>query len=272
MDYLMNNNSENKQLFPLGLALSGGSVKGFAHLGVFKYLEENGIRPDIIAGTSAGSLMGAFYADGFHPEEIAEMLGKLSFRSMTNFTFERGGFFDATTFSKLIKNNLRHKYIEDLEIPMRIVATDIDNGKEVVFTKGLLADCILASCSIPVLLKPVLINGVHYVDGGLFRNFPVSTIRDDCKTLIGVNLSSSQINSYKKNIVGISQRSIDIVFRQNSLYEKSLCDIILESNDLKDYGMFDFASSLEIANIGYKMAKLTLSSHIEYIKTSLINK
>lgn len=271
MIQLENNNVINKKELPLlGLALSGGSVKGFAHLGVLKYMEENGLRPDIISGTSAGSLMGALYADGFHPLEIAEMLGKLSFRSMTHFTFDKGGFFDASTFVKLLKSNLRHKYIEDLPIEMHIVATDIDNGVETVFSKGVLIDSIIASCSIPVILKPVLINGIHYVDGGLFRNFPASTIRNKCKTLIGVNLNAyNKKQTFKCNIIGISQRSIDIVFRQNSIHDRSYCDILLESDNLTKYGMFEFNSAFDIVKCGYQMAKEGMSNHIDAIRNEL---
>lgn len=264
MQNVENNSIKEKTLHsPLGLALSGGGVKGFAHLGVLKYFEEKNIKPQIISGTSAGSLMGSLYADGFHPEEIAEMLGKLTFRSMTNFTFEKGGLFDVSKLHKLLKNNLRHKNIEDLPIPVRIVATDIDNGVDVVFSKGNLLDSIIASCSIPVLFKPMLIDGVHYVDGGLLKNLPASAIRQDCKTLIGVDLNPNHTPEYRKNIIGVSQRSIDIILRQNSIYDRQFCDIILESTKIYNYGMFEFKLAFEAVECGYDMAKEKLSCYFD---------
>ena len=165
--------------YKLGLALSGGSIKGFAHLGVLKYLDEVGLSPDIIAGTSAGSIMGAFYASGYAPDEILEIFSNTGFMQMTRLTTSGGGLFSTTNFFRLLKNNLRYRRLEDLPLPMRIVATDLSAGEQHVFTEGPLARIILASSSVPILFCPVEIGGRDYVDGGLFRNFPVTVIRED---------------------------------------------------------------------------------------------
>ena len=103
--------ADNRSTHPyqLGLALSGGSIKGFAHLGILKYLDEVGLRPEIIAGTSAGSIMGAFYASGYAPEEIHELLSQTGFMQMTSFTTKGGGIFSTTKFLHLLKKNLRHR-------------------------------------------------------------------------------------------------------------------------------------------------------------------
>lgn len=254
--------SQGNTPYNLGLALSGGSVKGFAHLGVIEYLLETNNKPDIISGTSAGALMGAFYADGYHPQEIMDILGRLTFSSMTNisFGFGNGGIFGVQNFTKMLKTNLRHKRIEDLEIPFRIVATDLDNGKQKVFTEGNLVERVVASCSIPVIFKPMIIDDVNYVDGGLFRNFPVSVIREDCKKIIGVNLNPEGNEVYKKTLLGTAIRSWDLVFRQNGKQDRELCDVLLETTEVTKYRMFEFSSSQEIMQCGYDMAKQHLNS------------
>ena len=119
-----------KEKYPLGLALSGGSIKGFAHLGVLQYLEENHLQPDIIAGTSAGSIMGAFYAAGYAPQEIFEIFSQGGFMQMTRLTIGGGGLFSTTNFLKHLRRNLPYKHLEDLPRPMRIVATDLDAGEQ----------------------------------------------------------------------------------------------------------------------------------------------
>lgn len=240
--------------YNLGLALSGGSIKGFAHLGVLKYLEEHGIRPDIIAGTSAGSLMGALYADGYSPDEVFELLKTQGFMGMTTLKPSGGGVFDTGKFVHYLKKHLHHKRLEELPIPMRIVATDLDAGEQHIFTRGPLAEVITASCCIPVLFNPIILGGVHYVDGGLFRNFPVSVIRDDCHTIIGMNLGPEEGKEYKHTLMGVANRAWELVFRQNTRPDKEVCDILLETTEVLQYGMFEVDSASEIMQIGYRLA------------------
>lgn len=163
--------------YSLGLALSGGSAKGFLHIGVLHYLEQIAHTPEIISGTSAGALIAVLYADGFSPLEIAELLTKKGFLGMTNFQIPQGGLFSTHNFHNMLRKNIRHKHLEDLEIPIRVLATDLDKGCSKVFSEGPTVDIVVASCSIPVLFNPVVIDDTYYVDGGLFKNFPVSTIR-----------------------------------------------------------------------------------------------
>lgn len=241
--------------YSLGLALSGGSVKGFAHIGVLKYLEEHQIKPEIIAGTSAGSIIGAFYADGYQPEEIFEILqNNMSFWNMTNLSLKGGGFFSIDSFVDLLKKNLRHNKIEDLPLPLRIVATNIDEGCQHIFTQGPLVEAVAASCSIPVLFSPMEIDGVHFVDGGLLRNFPVTVIRKDCDRLIGVNLNPDREDGYNASLMGVAQRTWSLVFRQNANYDRKYCDVLLETPEVTRYSMFEVSSAREIMDLGYDMA------------------
>lgn len=246
--------------YKLGLALSGGSVKGFAHLGVLKCMSELQLKPDLIAGTSAGALMAALYADGYSPEEIIQLFDERGFASMTRLRPSGGGLFDTGKFVQFLKSHLRHRHIEELPIPLRIVATDLDRGVQHTFCEGPLAECVTASCSIPVLFAPITIAGVTYVDGGLFRNFPVSVLREDCSLIIGVQLNPSQPQHYERNILSVAQRSWQLMFRQNSLLDHKLCDIVIEPEEEVQYGLFDVNSARAIMDIGYQLARKHLMS------------
>jgi len=140
--------------YKIGIALSGGGIKGLCHAGVLKALEEQGIKPGILSGVSAGAIVGALYADGYTPDEIAKLFEDISFRQMTKFRIPDGGLFRIDAFENFMFRNLRAKTFEELNIPLRIVATNLDKGQSVVFEKGNLIDPIVASCSVPVLFIP----------------------------------------------------------------------------------------------------------------------
>lgn len=246
--------------YELGLALSGGSIKGFAHLGVLKYLEERGLRPELMAGTSAGSIMGAFYAAGYTPEEIYELFSKVGFLQVTRPSFTGSGLFRTTHFHRLLKRNLPVRRLEQLPLPMRIVATDLERGEQVVFTEGLLADIILASCSIPILFTPTVIGGRSYVDGGLFRNFPVTVIREDCRQVIGVNLGPMTELSGEQSLLSIANRTWELIFRQNTTPDREACDYLIESTEMLGYGSFDLSAAPTLMSLGYDLAKATLAT------------
>lgn len=246
--------------YRLGLALSGGSVKGFAHIGVLKYMDEIGLKPDIIAGTSAGALVGALYADGYTPADMMNLMSNLTLRNMTSLRpIGMAEMLDTAPFQKFVDEHLAHHKLEDLPIPLRIVATDFDRGEQHVFTEGALPQIVLASCSIPVLFHPVEINGTTYVDGGLFRNFPASVIREECDVLIGMNLDPWESDDYKKSIISVAERSWFFMFRQNTLPDKDVCDVLLESMDVLGHGLFKTEAATDLADIGYEVAKAQLT-------------
>jgi NTE family protein len=246
--------------FKTGFALSGGGIKGLCHAGVLKALEENNIFPDIISGVSAGAVVGAFYADGYTPAEIAALFEDISFRKMTKLRIPDGGFFRIDAFEDFLFRALRSKTFEGLRIPLRVVATDLDHGQSVVFDKGNLIDSVVASCSVPVLFTPKKINGVHYVDGGVLKNFPVSTIRDDCDTVIGINASPMVADEYKLSVMNVASRSYHFMFKANIIVDKQLCDTLIEPVDMGNYDTFDVDKGREIYELGYKSGKEMLAS------------
>lgn len=256
---------EEKHKYPLGLALSGGGAKGFAHLGVLQALEEKGLRPDIISGTSAGAFAGVLYADGHSPKEILSFFEKKAFKEFAEWTIPQSGIFKTDRFNAFLKKHLRASTFEELHIPLIVTATDIENGTTVQFDKGPLIPAIIASCSFPIVFTPVEINGVHYVDGGLFKNFPVSLIRKQCEKVIGVNVSPLKGQKYKNSLFYIAERSFHYISVSNSLADKNLCDLLIESPRVSKYPMFSLDHTEEIFKIGYHTAIKKLNEDVIFI-------
>lgn len=244
----------NQKTKRLGLALSGGGAKGFAHVGVFKMLEECALIPDVIAGTSVGALMGTLFADGYKADEIKELFSGREFSEFAQLQIPKSGLFDSKRFRYFLRRHLRTKNIEDLQIPMVIVATDLDHGVSHEFRSGPIVDAVTASCSIPIIFSPVTINGVHYVDGGLFHNFPVSIIREECERVIGVNVSPLVPQRYKQTLFHIAERSYHYLFRANTLEDREMCDVLIEAEEFGMYKTFDLENVDLIFNIGYAAA------------------
>ena len=257
----------NEKPFQIGIALSGGGIKGLCHAGVLKALEEQGIKPDIFSGVSAGAVVGALYSDGYTPDEIARLFEDISFRRLTTIQIPDGGFFRIDAFQKFMTKTLRAKTFEDLKIPLRIVATNLDKGESVVFSSGNLVDAIVASCSIPVLFSPKVIDGVHYVDGGVLKNFPVSTIRNDCEKIIGVNASPLIAEDFKPSILTVASRSYNFMFKANIMHDKELCDLLIEPVDMGNYDTFGIYKGREIFELGYRSTKQML---LNKLNTSVV--
>ena len=169
--------------FNIGYALSGGFIKGFAHLGIMQALLEHDIKPDVISGVSAGSLAGVFYADGNEPYKVLDFFSGHKFQDLTKLVIPKVGLFELSEFQDFLRSNLKAQKLEELKTPLIVTATDLDHGKSVQFRKGSIPERIAASCCMPILFAPVKINGVHYVDGGLFMNLPASVIRNNAKRL-----------------------------------------------------------------------------------------
>ncbi|MDD2526216.1 MAG: patatin-like phospholipase family protein [Bacteroidales bacterium] len=241
-----------KKRYNLGLVLSGGGAKGFAHAGAIQSLEEHGLQPDIIAGTSAGAIVAALYAAGHTPHKIYEMFQHKEFNMFAEFTMPIAGFFNPTRFMDFLHAQLGVDTFEELAIPVYAIATDLDHGKSVVFNSGELTPRLMASCCVPVVFAPIVIDDIHYVDGGIFRNFPVSAIRPLCDTIIGVNASPMVPKKYKQSMLQIAERTYHYMFRANTVTERKQCDILVEMKEALQYGTFDLKNVDTIFRMGYE--------------------
>jgi len=246
--------------YKIGLVLSGGGARGFAHLGVIKALNEAGIYPDVISGTSAGAIAGGFYADGHSPDEILHFFVEKGLYKYVEFIIPNKGFLKISGLLRLINCHMRASDFSELKIPLFVAATDLNNVKTVYFSSGNLLRAIVASSSIPVMFQPFIIDGITYVDGGVTDNLPLNPIKDNCEVLIGVNVNPIGYQESFDKIMSIAERSFHIAFNAGIFEKKHLFDLYIEPQDLNKYGIFDVAKSNEIFETGYKAAKKKLKA------------
>ena len=246
--------------FEVGIALSGGGARGIAHLGVLKALEERGIKPQIIAGVSAGSIIGSLYSAGLPIPDILQLFDNCKFSDMAEISVPKDGFFKIDRFKKILREVLPVTNLEELPIPMYICATDIDHGCTKIFDSGSIVERIAASCSIPVIFKPTRIDGVNYVDGGVLRNLPAWAIRPKCNHLIGVNCSPFVNHKIKSSIIEIAQRSYELMSKVNTVMDMKMCDTLILIKTIAHHKSLDTKNLQKIFECGYNEACRVLDS------------
>jgi NTE family protein len=241
-----------------GLALSGGAARGMTHIGVIKALKEYGIKPGVIAGTSAGALVGTFIADGYEPDELVEIFLEKKILSYLRINFGRAGLLKMTGVRSALKKHLRAKNIEDLKIPMFITCSNLHSGKVEYFHKGEIIDKLIASASIPGLFAPIDINGELYVDGGIHDNLPVKPLKDRCRKIIGVDVNYTGPVEKIESAIEVLERSFHLSIRAKIEEKSKLCDLFIDLDELKDYGLTDISRGREMVEIGYTRTKQLL--------------
>lgn len=196
----------------IGLALGSGGARGFAHVGVIKVLLEAGIPIDYIAGSSMGSIIGTLYGAGKDIDRLY-MISKLFRRKYyLDFTFPKMGFIAGKRVKELIRLFTYGKNLEELDIPVSVVATDLKTGEKVIFNKGPIDQAVRASISIPGIFVPEKIEGRLLVDGGVVDRVPVSVVREmGADITIGVDVSGLNRNSEITSIYDVIMQSIDIL-------------------------------------------------------------
>ncbi len=181
----------------IGLALGGGGARGICHIEFCQALDEMGLKPSIISGTSIGSIIGAFYAGGMSGSEmktLTNQLGVLDYTKMIDFSIlRRGGIMKGKNVMDFLDKHLPSKTFEELKIPLKIVASDYWKRKQVIFDSGELIPAIRASISIPVIFEPVRMNDLVLIDGDAVNPVPMSIIRDQCDLLIAIDVSGTNL-------------------------------------------------------------------------------
>ncbi len=245
----------------LGVALGGGGARGFAHAGALRALEECGLKPDILAGVSAGAVVAVLYAAGHSPEQIARLFSGHGFNDFCEWHVPKSGFLSMEGFKKFLRANIPYTNIEDLPLPVILGATDFDAGVTVNFDSGEIADRVAASCSIPMVFQPQVIDGVRYVDGGVLHNLPAAPIRQKCKYLVGVNVSPLRHRTAANNLIDTAMRSYELVTKTNSRPDMALCDVVVQMDDIADYQVFNLKDTNRVYQVGYITMMDTLRSH-----------
>ena len=239
--------------YGLAVALSGGGARGVAHAGALEAIEEAGLHVDAIAGVSAGSVIGVLYAGGVRPRDMLQVFKDMSFNKMVEFRLGGGGLFKIDRFKRLILKAIAPaRNIEDLPLPLYIGATDLDRGESVYFSSGSIGERMMASCSIPIVFKPVRIDGVDYVDGGVLRNLPARALRDRTERLIGVNVSPMMpYRSHSNSMLDVALRTYNLMARHNVIEDQQICDLSVETRDLGAYGVFNLKDIDKVYTSGY---------------------
>lgn len=245
--------------YRIGLALSGGGAKGIAHIGAIKAIEDFGLKIDIIAGVSAGAIVGALYADGRSTNEIKDFFLSNTLMQMVRPNLPKnGGLVNSDRYMRKLGRTLRAKTFEELNIPLIINATELNAGKNVYFQSGELLDKIIASASVPIFFNPKVINGKQYVDGGIFCNLPASILRRDCDVLIGVHVNPTEPKEHAEGMIEVAERIFHLAVNGNTQEQKKLCDIVVETSKAKKFGMFNVAKGEIIYKIGYHYTMMAL--------------
>jgi NTE family protein len=215
----------------VGLALSGGAARGFAHLGVVKVLAEHKIPIDFIAGTSAGSIVGAAVACGLNVDEIIEIGKKMSWFKVSGFPYSTRGLLSNAPMGELLRKNLPYQNIEDMPIPYAAVACALETGAEVVFKdKGDLPTAIRASCAIPGVFVPVEHEGKHLIDGGVVSLVPTKTVKKmgaEVVIAIDVNAAGATYWSAPTTFLGVLFQSAMLLLRTAGKAQHYRADVVI---------------------------------------------
>jgi NTE family protein len=246
--------------YNIGIALSGGGMRGIAHIGALQALEEHNIRPDILAGTSAGSVIAALYASGKTPEEILDFIKTTNLFKVFKPGFSFNGFSNLTYFAEHIEKYIGIDTFEALEKTLYVYTTNLNTGEETRFQSGFLLDKLMASCAIPMVFRPLEINGQLHCDGGLVNNLPAKDLSRHAKVVIGSNVipiedcSNRSLDSY----LGILSRMFVIVPNVNARSQAKYCDVIIEPHGLSEYHFFSLEKADKIFQKGYDTALIQI--------------
>lgn len=251
-------------LYKCGVALSGGGARGFAHVGALKALEEFGYKPDIISGVSAGSAAAVMYSAGLSADHILSLFADKKLRTLTDWNFHGDSFFLIERFGELIKKAVApYTRLEELPIPTYIGATDFSKGEPVEFHTGDIAEAVMASCCIPIVFKPIIINDIPYVDGGVLRNLPAWILHDKCMELIGVNCSPLLHHTYKNSILDIALRTFMLMERSNQAEDIAMCDLHVEMPEIANYKVFNLKEIRQVYISGYSSTRRAIKNYIQ---------
>ena len=246
----------NHPIYHIGLTLSGGGAKGIAHIGVIQALLENNIRPEIVSGTSAGSIFGALYAAGVSPDDMAYSVNNSSFYKIFRLVGIPGtGFVKLDYLKEKLAELIPKDSFESLKHPLYICATNLNLGRPVLFNSGTLFDKVIASCSVPWLFQPIEIDGDLYCDGGITNNLPANAIREQCDILIGSNVKPKvilQSNNDLNSFMNLTQRVTDLSLWTNSKPNVKMLDIYIAPEKIREFSSFNMKKTKELCEIGYE--------------------
>jgi NTE family protein len=245
----------------VGIVLSGGGVRGIAHLGVLKALNEAKIFPHCVSGTSAGAIVGSFYCQGYTPEQVLDIILQTRFLRLLRPAISWRGIFKMRSIELLYSKYFLANSFSGLKIPLTITATNLTQGQVVYFSEGEIIKPLMASTCIPGIFDPVRIGSDYFVDGGILNNLPIEGLQGKCDFVIGVNCNHIVPEIKIRNIKKVIERSVIMSMNCNVYNRKSGCDLFIEPPGLARFGAFEIGKAREIFEAGYSSTKLLLKEN-----------
>ncbi len=213
----------------IGLALSGGGVRGISHLGVLKALNESGIYPNQVSGSSAGAIVGVMYCQGYSPDEVLKIVIETNYFKLMRLAISWKGLFNLDSLAELLKTYLPADEFSALKTPLIVAATDIGKGEVVYFNSGRLIEPILASSCIPGMFEPIEYDSRFLVDGGVLNNLPVEPLKGKSDLVIGVNCNHVPELGRVRNVKNLRERAVMMNMNFNVCTGKEACDYFIEA-------------------------------------------
>ncbi len=238
----------------IGLALGGGAARGFAHIGVIQVLEEAGIRPALVVGTSAGSVVAALYASGKSGAELGQLADAMDESAITDWAFPGRGLIRGEALARFVRDNTGGRSIEQMKLPLGIVATDLDNGQPILFQVGDPGVAVRASSAVPAVFQPVRIGSREYVDGGLVSPVPVRFARQmGAELVIAVDITDPPDGGATGDVMRILLQTFSIMGRSINQFELRDADLVLRPR-LPGVASADFAARKRTIQAGREAA------------------
>lgn len=246
-------NTTITQAKSIGLVLSGGGIRGMAHIGFIKAMKEFGLDAKVVAGSSVGALVGALYANGNSVEDMLQFFKDTPLFQYNFFAISKPGFIDTERYFNIFKGYFPQNSFEGLEKPLYVVATDLLKGEEKVFSKGTLIKPLLASAALTPVFSPVEINRTLYADGGVMNNFPKEYVDGKADFIIGSNVSIAGEVQKKdlRNSLQLAGRVTGLMIYAASYRKLKECDLYIEPKELEKIGVLDKKGIQKAFTIGY---------------------
>ncbi|MDG1571456.1 patatin-like phospholipase family protein [Robiginitalea sp. M366] len=253
---------ELPEMNKVGLVLSGGGVRGMAHIGALHALREFDIQPHWVSGSSVGALVGALYASGTDTRQMLQFFKETPIFRYNFFSFSKPGLMDTERYQGLFSKYWPENRFDALQRPLFVAATNLQKGEERFFYEGELIRPLLASAALPPVFSPVAIEGELYADGGIMNNFPLEPIRTQVDYVIGSNVSVITEISKKEisSSIQLTNRTTGLMMYAINREKIHSCDLVFEPMELEKIGVLDKKGIEEAYQIGYDHAARKLEA------------
>lgn len=249
----------------VGIAFSGGAARGIAHLGILQALQELNIPLKVISGTSSGAIVGSFYAAGFQPKDILNIIKQVNVVRLLRPAFNWHGLMNLDEVEKVIIKYLGDLSFEDMKTELIITATDINQGTVVYFTEGKIIKPLIAACSVPLVYQPIEYQNHVLLDGGLLNNMPVECLTDKCDFIIGAHCNPVNYEAKVSTFRTILERTFQLAINNNVQARYKYCDVLIEPPALKHFSLLSYSRADEFFEVGYEYT-MSLAEKLQVVR------